>query len=97
MSKKIILKFFFSNLLNLKAKNYYKVDLEIKNKINKKFKNALVFNVLEHVHNDMNAIDELGKLLKKEANFIFQLHFYTDFMRLQEITKDILLIILINY
>ena len=83
--KKNNFKIFFSNLLNLKAKNYYKVDLEIKNKINKKFKNALVFNVLEHVHNDMNAIDELGKLLKKGG----KLYISTPFLyRFHEAPRD---------
>ena len=55
----------------------------------------LLFNVLEHVHNDMNAIDELGKLLKKGGKLYISTPFL-NFMRLK-VTKDILLIILINY
>ncbi len=78
-------KIFFSNLLNLKEKNYYCIDLEKKNKIKKRFKNILAFNILEHIHNDSFALDELKKLLKKKG----KLYISTPFLyRYHQAPKD---------
>tara|TARA_Y100001970_G_C14105223_1_gene787707 strand:- start:321 stop:998 length:678 start_codon:yes stop_codon:yes gene_type:complete len=68
-------KIFFSNLFNLKIKNYFCINLEKKNKIKKKFKNILAFNVLEHIHNDSHALDELRKLLKKRGRLFISTPF----------------------
>ena len=59
-------KIYFSNLFNLKSKNYFCINLEKNNKIKKRFKNILAFNILEHIHNDSHALDDLKKLLKKK-------------------------------
>ena len=73
-------KIFFSNIFKKKIKNYFSINLEKKNKIKKKFKNILVFNVLEHIHNDNNAIDEVKKILKKKGKlyistpFLYRYH-----------------------
>ena len=50
--------------------------MEKNNKIKKKFKNILAFNILEHIHNDSYAIDELKKLLKKRVSYISRHPFY---------------------
>ena len=68
-------KIYFSNLFNLKLKNYFCLNLEKKNKIKKKFKNILAFNILEHIHNDSHALDELKKLLKKKGKLIISTPF----------------------
>ena len=93
-TKKKSLKIYFSNLFKKNDKNYIFLDLEKKNKIKKKFKSILAFNILEHIHNDGNALDEFKKLLKKKVNYITQHHFYIDIMRHPRTIKDILLIIL---
>ena len=78
-------KIFFSNLFNLKSKNYFCINLEKNNKIKKKFKNILAFNILEHIHNDSYAIDELKKLLKKKG----KLYISTPFLyRYHQAPKD---------
>ncbi len=78
-------KIFFSNLLKLKLKNYFCINLEKKNKVKKKFNNILAFNVLEHIHNDSRAIDELKKLLKKRG----KLYISTPFLyRYHQAPKD---------
>ena len=68
-------KIFFSNLFNLKAKNYFCINLEKRNKIKKKFKNILAFNILEHIHNDSHALNELKKLLKKKGKLFISTPF----------------------
>jgi len=69
-------KIFFSNLFNLKnTKNYFCINLEKKNKIRKKFKNILAFNILEHIHDDSHALDELKKLLKKKGKLLISTPF----------------------
>ena len=68
-------KIFFSNLLNLRAKNYFCINLEKSNKIKKKFKNILAFNILEHIHNDSHALDELKRLLKKKGKLFISTPF----------------------
>ena len=83
--KKNRLKIFFSNLFDYKNNNNIKIDLENKNRIKKKFKNILAFNVLEHIHNDANALDEFSKLLKKRG----KLYISTPFLyRYHEAPKD---------
>ena len=68
-------KIYFSNLFNLKLKNYFCLNLEKKNKIKKKFKNILAFNILEHIHNDSQALDELKKILKKKGKLFISTPF----------------------
>ncbi len=68
-------KTFFSNLHNFKKKNYFCINLEKSNKIKKKFKNILAFNILEHIHNDSHALDELKKLLKKKGKLFISTPF----------------------
>ena len=78
-------KVFFSNLFKLKLRNYFCINLEKKNKIIKRFKNILAFNILEHIHNDSHAIDELKKLLKKKG----KLYISTPFLyRYHQAPKD---------
>ena len=78
-------KIFFSNLFNISPENYFCINLEKKNKIKKKFNNILAFNVLEHIHNDSHAIDELKRLLKKKG----RLHISTPFLyRYHQAPKD---------
>ena len=66
---------FFSNIKNLKTKNYIKFNLEKKNNIKKKFDNIIIFNVLEHIHNDLKAIQELKKILNKNGKLIISTPF----------------------
>ena len=66
---------FFSNNLVSKKKNFFKINLEKKNKINKKFKNIVIMNVLEHVFDTNNAILEIKKILKKNGNLILSTPF----------------------
>ena len=68
-------KIYFSNLFNVKSKNYFCINLEKNNKIKKRFKNILAFNILEHIHNDSHALDELKKLLKKKGKLIISTPF----------------------
>ena len=68
-------KIYFSNLFNLNSKNYFCINLEKNNKIKKRFKNILAFNILEHIHNDSHALDELKKLLKKKGKLIISTPF----------------------
>ena len=79
-TKKKSLNIFFSNLFKKKGKNYLHIDLQKKNKLKNKFKNILAFNILEHIHNDSNALDEFRKLLKKRGKiyistpFLYRYH-----------------------
>ena len=74
------LKTFFCDTYNFRNKDYFKFDLEKKNSINKKFKNILIFNVLEHVYDVDNAVYELKKILKNKGKiyistpFLYQYH-----------------------
>tara|TARA_B100001063_G_C16742046_1_gene545344 strand:- start:630 stop:1286 length:657 start_codon:yes stop_codon:yes gene_type:complete len=78
--KKNNLQVFFGDTYNFKSKNYFKLDLEKKNSIKKKFENILIFNVLEHVYDVDNAINELKKILNKKGKiyistpFLYQYH-----------------------
>jgi len=75
---------FFSNIKKNNNKNYIQINLEKKNKINKKFENAIVFNVLEHVYDNGNALDQIKKILKKDGiiyistPFIYRYHKATE-------------------
>ena len=66
---------FFSNLKKIKKKNYIQLNLEKKNYLNKKFDNIIIFNVLEHIHNDSKAITELKKFLNKNGKLIISTPF----------------------
>ena len=66
---------FFSNLKKIKKKNYFQINLEKKNNLNKKFDNIIIFNVLEHIHNDSKAIIELKKILNKNGKLIISTPF----------------------
>tara|TARA_B100000700_G_scaffold268676_1_gene309507 strand:+ start:884 stop:1564 length:681 start_codon:yes stop_codon:yes gene_type:complete len=66
---------FFSNLKKIKKKNYFQLNLEKKNNLNKKFDNIIIFNVLEHIHNDSKAIIELKKILNKNGKLIISTPF----------------------
>ncbi len=66
---------FFSNLTKFKKKNYIQFNLEKKNNLNKKFDNIIIFNVLEHIHNDFKAIKELKKILNKNGKLIISTPF----------------------
>ena len=66
---------FFSNLKKIKKENYIQLNLEKKNNLNKKFDNIIIFNVLEHIHNDSKAIIELKKILNKNGKLIISTPF----------------------
>ena len=71
---------YFSNIFKKKSKNYLSLNLEKKNSVKKKFNNILAFNVLEHIHDDSNALDEFKKILKKKGKvyistpFLYRYH-----------------------
>jgi SAM-dependent methyltransferase len=66
---------FFSNNMKSQNNNFIRVNLEKKNRINKKFKNIVIFNVLEHIFNDNNSILEIKKLLKKNGILVLSTPF----------------------
>jgi SAM-dependent methyltransferase len=68
-------KIFFSNNFNSKKKNFIRINLEKKNKTKKKFKNIVIFNVLEHIFDTNNAILEIKKMLKKNGNIVLSTPF----------------------
>ena len=71
---------FISNKFNVKKNNYIKLDLNKKNFTNMYFNNLIVFNVLEHVYDIQNSVNELKKLMKKNSTifistpFIYRFH-----------------------
>ena len=76
---------YFSNIKNKKEPNYIKINLEKKNFIKKKFDNIIIFNVLEHIYDDRNALYELSKILKKNG----KIYISTPFLyRYHEAPKD---------
>ena len=86
-NKKKTKKIYFSNFFKNKDKNknYISLDLENKNKEKKKFKSVVAFNVLEHIYDDTNAINEFKKILKKGG----KLYISTPFLyRFHEAPKD---------
>ena len=54
--------------------------MEKKNNFKKKFDNIIIFNVLEHIYNEKNALRELNKILKKNGKiyistpFLYRYH-----------------------
>ncbi len=86
-NKKKTKKIYFSNIFKNKDKNknYISLDLENKNKEKKKFKSVVAYNVLEHIYDDTNAINEFKKILKKGG----KLYISTPFLyRFHEAPKD---------
>jgi len=76
---------YFSNIKNKNQLNYIKINLEKKNYIKKKFNNIIIFNVLEHIYDDNNAIDELSKILNTGG----KIYISTPFLyRYHEAPKD---------
>lgn len=71
---------FISNKFNLKKDNYIKLNLNKKNFVKILFDNLIVFNVLEHVYDIQNSINELKKIMKKNSTifistpFIYRYH-----------------------
>ena len=55
---------------NKNQNDILKIDLESKNEISKKFDNILIFNVLEHVYNCNNAVNELNNFLNDDGKII---------------------------
>lgn len=68
-------KLHFSDIFKKKNKNYFLIDLEKKNIIKKKFDNIIIMNVLEHIFDVSNALDQLKKLLKKNGRIIISTPF----------------------
>jgi SAM-dependent methyltransferase len=68
-------KIFTSNQYKSNKKNYIQINLENKNIIFKKFTNIIIFNVIEHIFDTNNALDEINKLLKKNAKLILSTPF----------------------
>jgi len=66
---------FFSNLKKINKKNYIQINLEQKNNLKKKFDNIIIFNVLEHIHDDSKSITELKKILNKNGKLIISTPF----------------------
>ena len=70
MKKKSIKKIFYSDKY-LKNKNIIKADLNKKISIRKNyFDNVLLFNVMEHLVDNDNAVNQIQKIMKKGGNFI---------------------------
>lgn len=67
---------YFSDIKkNFKKKNYFYFDLEKKNNLKKKFDNIIIFNVLEHVYDVENGIEEIKKILKNNGQIIISTPF----------------------
>ena len=70
--------FFADNFIN--KGDVLKIDLENKNEINNKFDNIIIFNVLEHIYNCKNAVNELHNLLNENGKvlgstpFMYRIH-----------------------
>jgi SAM-dependent methyltransferase len=73
------LKIYFSNIVG-NYNLFFKIDLEKKNNIKKKFDNVLIFNVLEHIQDLSFSLKELNKILNKNGKiigstpFIYRVH-----------------------
>jgi SAM-dependent methyltransferase len=71
---------YFSDIKNKQKPNYIKIDLEKLNFVKKKFDNIIIFNVLEHIYDDRNALHEMSKILKKDGKiyistpFLYRYH-----------------------
>ena len=73
--------FKFSNIFNNNSSNYIKLDLTQKLKLKKNtFDNVLIFNVLEHLHDNNIVFNEIRRILKYKGfligstPFIYQVH-----------------------
>ncbi len=61
---------FFADKFHSKEKNFYKIDLENSLKLDDhSFDTVLLFNVLEHVRNHKNLINEIYRILKPGGKF----------------------------
>ena len=61
---------FFADILKIKKKNYFRLNLEKKNILRKKFDTIIIFNVLEHLPEYKIAFSEIYRILKKKGSFI---------------------------
>ena len=50
------------------SKNIYKINLEKKFKLRKKYNHIILFNVFEHIYNNKDLISSINKNLKKKEN-----------------------------
>ena len=66
---------FFADILKIKKKNYFRLNLEKKNILRKKFDTIIIFNVLEHVYDINNALKEIKKILKPKGKIIISTPF----------------------
>ena len=67
---------YFSDIKkNFKKKNYFYFNLEKKNNLKKKFDNIIIYNVLEHVYDVENGIEEIKKILKNNGRIIISTPF----------------------
>ena len=53
---------YFGDIFKLKKKNYFRLNLEKKNILRKKFDTIIIFNVLELVYDINNALKEIKKI-----------------------------------
>ena len=85
--KKRNTEFFFADKDQKIQKNYYQVDLEKKLSIKDEvFDTVLFFNVLEHLYNYKNILNEINRILKKNG----KLELFVPFMhRYHEDPKDV--------
>ena len=57
---------YFADKVEKNQENYFQVDLEKKLNFNdSEFDNVILFNVIEHVQNYQNLIDEIYRIIKK--------------------------------
>jgi len=73
--RKFYNKLHITDQINSNESRYIKIDLQKNNNIKKKFSNAIVFNVLEHVIDFDKAIDEIKKILKKKGKIFLSTPF----------------------
>ena len=66
---------YFGDIFKLKKKNYFRLNLEKKNILRKKFDTIIIFNVLEHVYDINNALKEIKKILKPKGKIIISTPF----------------------
>ena len=66
---------YITNKHKLNIQNFLKIDLEKKNSIDKKFHNIIIFNVLEHIFDTDNALNEIKKILKQNGKLILSTPF----------------------
>tara|TARA_B100000745_G_scaffold263820_1_gene188331 strand:- start:1279 stop:1959 length:681 start_codon:yes stop_codon:yes gene_type:complete len=66
---------FLSDISSSNENNYLKINLQKSINLKKKFENIVIFNVLEHLYDDNNAIKQLSKILKKNGYLIISTPF----------------------